>query len=263
MYRKAWPRLRNSPSGKQNYASVATAVEAQALGHLVSDYSSYQRCSTQSLRSFFIGKLGNVLGSGQYRAKWSSSVQFSTSCHSSIQSSQWLVPSSVSVLRCLPSANAPAPDMRDSLLKVRRNSSLAEVSSFSDGGDRGDWRDRNVDSSTSGKSPRSFVERAILFDSEERDETRSTAGKDIGNEASRSEERFSSHAGSNVKSSQTKPHPNWNERRPQNAEAVQQWTLYLNRQQRGFRPHLSGLKLLNSIVPSPSLSTRCKSLVSD
>lgn len=260
MFRKSWPHFRNPPTAKHNYASVVTALEAEQ-GPLLFDCSSHPRCSTQSLRSFFLGKLGNGLGSEQYRAKCSSSVQSSRSCHSSIQSFQCLVPSSVSVLRWLPSTSdhtGPAPDMKAPRLKVRRNSSLAVVSSFSDGEDhRG-----NVEGCTSGNSPWSSVDRVFLFDSEEGEETRSsTAGMDIGTEASRSWESFNSHTGSNLKLPQTKPQPNWNEPRSQNAETARRWSLYLNRPQRGFRPHLSGLKLFNSITPSPSLCTRCKSLV--
>lgn len=231
--RKAWPHFRNP---KQNYASVVTVLEAEQ-GPVVFDYSFQQRCS-----SFFLGKLGNGLGgSGQYRAKCSS---FSRSCH---------VPSSVSVLHWLPSTSGPAPDTRALLLNVRRNSGLAVVSSFSDGDDC-------REGCTSGKSAWTSVDRVVLLDSEEGEGTRSsTAGTDIEIEVSRSGESFYR---SNVKLSHTKPQPNWNERSPQNAETARQWNrLYLNRQQRGFRPHLSGLKLFNSITPSTSLCNRCKSLV--
>lgn len=161
------------------------------------------------------GKIGNSLDSGQYRAKCVSPLQFtSRSCQSSKQSLQCLVPSSVSVLRWVPSTS----------VKVVHTGPV--------------------------------LDRAILFDSEAGDQSRSsTARTDIGTGAS---ESFYS---SNVKSSQTKSQPTWDERRSQNAETARQWSLYLNRQQRGFGHHLSGLKLFSSVTPNPTLCTRCKYLV--
>jgi hypothetical protein len=231
-YPKAWPRIRNASAAKCNFRSSGAALEpAQGLESI-----SHQRCSdTQSSQMGFLGKLGNGIGSEQSRAKCTSVVQFSVATSRSLQS---LLPSSVAVLRWVPSTpgtvehTGPASDLR-----VSRNSSLAVISGLSDGdehGDRrdghGDRRDGDVEGCTSVKPSWSYGDRAVLFDSE----------KD------------------NVKFSQTKPR---NEGRAQNTETARQWSLYLNGQQRRFRPHSSGLKLFNSTVNSPSVFTRCKSPV--
>lgn len=159
----------------------------------------------------------------------------------------------------------PAFDPRASLLKVSRNYNLAAVSSFSEGGDHRDRSDGTVEGFASSKSPFFHEGRTVVFEkdneSEEKDnEPEERAGSSLQNGIGIvSRESFYSHIGSNTISSQTKPQPNWNERRSQNTEAAQQWSLYLNKQ-RKFRSHSSGLKLFNNIMHSP-LYTRCKSLV--
>ena len=254
-YWKAWPHFRNASTAKCNGGSSFSALEAEE-GPIVLDYISHPRCSdSQSLRLSFLEKFAN--GNGQTFAN-------SRFYHSSIQSLQCLLPSSVSVLRWVPPTSVnvdhagPAFDPRASLLKVSRNFNLAAVSSFSEGGDHRDRSDGTVEGFASSKSPWFHEDRTVVFEKDNGPEER--AGSSLQNGIGTvSRESFYSHIGSNTISSQTKPQPNWNERISQNTEAAQQWSLYLNKQ-RKFRPHSSGLKLFNNIMHSP-LYTRCKSLV--
>ncbi|KAG0555565.1 hypothetical protein KC19_12G178400 [Ceratodon purpureus] len=255
-YRKAWPCFRNGSAGR--WASGAAALEVeQGLDCVI----SRERCpDMQALRMRFLGKFGDGM---QSRAKCGSGVHFSIATSRfwhSARSVECLLPSSVSgSLVPSTSGNGDRPaglgsDLRASLLEVRRNSSLAVVSSFSDGGDRRDRRDENTEGCTSDESSRAvqhfFSQKDDVCD--ERAGLRPQDGTGNG-----PRESFSGHVGSNVDLSQTKLQRHWNEQSAQTTETARQWSLYLNGQQRRFMPHnSSGLKLFNTVMNSPSLYTR-------
>lgn len=259
-FRKAWPRFRNASAGRCNFGSSVTTLEAEQGRESIS--RQLLPSDAQSLRTSFLGQLGNGLGSGQTRAKCGSVVEFSIatsrSCGSPLQSLQCVLPASVSVLSLVPAASGPAPDLRASVLKVSRSFNPPVVSSFSDGDDHRQWRDGNVEDCASVKLPWPCGERAVLCDTEEEDVCDEAFQNGIGNGPW---ESLYSHVGTNVNSSQTKSRPNWKKRRSVNPETARLWSSHLNGQQRRFRPHLSGLKLFNGILNNSSLCTRCKFLV--
>lgn len=220
VYRKAWPHYRYP---KQNYASAVTPLETKQ-DIFAADWSFKQGC------------FNFLLGSRQYRATPSS-------YRASLQNSPCLVPSSAAVLHWLPSTSGPVLDIRGSLLNLRR--SLAVVSQYSSGDDH---RERC-------RSDYYRVHSVVLSGFDEEEKTKSSAaGTEDGTEASRS------YYSSNVKTLQTEPRLNWIERGSPNTGSARQWSLYLNGHRRGFRPHLSGLKLFNSSLPSPFLCNRRKPL---